>query len=489
MKLLRVGLAVFIAGTAIHAQAQVSSMSQEQPESSRPAGTATPSSGAEVAGGGGQGVFLGSVPAGTATSGILPLSLKAAIDRGLKYNLGLLLADQGTRAARGARLRALSDLLPKLTWQTSETREQINLKAFGFPLPSGFPAIVGPFNVFDTRAFLSQSVLDLKALHSARAESENLKAAEYSYQESRNLVVLVCADLYLQAIAGASRVEAAGAELNTAQAVYDQAGDLRKAGVVPGIDVLRAQVQLQAQQQRSIFFKNEFQKQKLDLARVIGLPIGQQFELTDQIPYAPVRAMVLEEALERAFRSRADYQSAVALVHAAESNKRAARGEGLPTFRVSADYGDIGLAPNASHGTFSVAGNLRIPIFQGGLVRGKVLEADALLEQRKAELENLRGRIDYEVRTAFMDVRASGDQVQVAISAAGLAKAQVKQAQDRFAAGVANSLEVVQAQEALATADENYISSLFNFNVARATLARAAGVAEQAVKDFLGGSQ
>jgi outer membrane protein TolC len=432
---------------------------------------------------------LGGVPTGQATPGVLSLSLADSIDRGLKYNLGLLLSEQGTRAARGARLRALSDLLPKVTWETSESRQQINLQAFGFSSFPGFPSIVGPFNTFDTRAYLSQPILDFKALNGARAEAEYLRAAEFTYQDSRDLVVLVCADLYLAVNAASSRVEAAAAQVKTAQAIYDRSVDLKKAGTVPGIDVLRAQVELEAEQQHLMYVQNAYQKQKLSLARAIGLPTGQEFELSDNVPYTPAPMLPLDQALQQALKSRSDYQSAEALVRAAESNKKAAQGEGLPALRFNADYGDIGLSPNNSHGTFTVAANVKVPIFQGGLVRGKVLEADALLRQREAQLDDLRGRIDYEVRTALMDLKSAGDQVQVAMSAEHLAGEQVKQAQDRFAAGVANSLEVVQAQGALATADENFISSLFNFNVAKALLARSMGQGEVAVKQFLGGKQ
>jgi outer membrane protein TolC len=156
---------------------------------------------------------------------------------------------------------------------------------------------------------------------------------------------------------------------------------------------------------------------------------------------------------------------------------------------VNADYGDIGSRPGKSNGTFTMAATLHVPVFQGGRVRGKVLEADALLRQRRSELDDLRGRIDYDVRRAFLDLKASGDEVQVAESALSLAREQVKQAQDRFSAGVTDSLEVVQAEEALATADENYISSLYNYNLAKGSLARALGMAEQSLKQFLGGTR
>jgi outer membrane protein TolC len=434
-----------------------------------------------------QNPFLGSVPSGEMQAEPISLTLSDAIERGLKYNLGLLLAREDTRDARGERWKALADLLPNVTAATSESREQINLAAFGFPSLPGIPQIVGPFDVFDTRAYISQSILDLNAIHKTHEQTEKARAADYTFQNARDVVVLVCANLYLQAVADASRVEAAKAQVKTAQATYDRAADLRKAGVAAGIDVLRAQVELQAQKQRLIFFENDFEKRKLTLARSIGLPIRQEFMLADAIPYAPLSPVSLDEAIERAYQSRGDYQAAMARVKAAESARRAARGEGLPSVNFHGDYGVIGNAPGQSHGTYSLAATLKIPIFEGGRVHGEVLKADAQIAQRKAEADDLRGRIAFEVQTAFLDLRSSGERVEVARSALDLAKQQVAQAQDRFAAGVVNSLEVVQAQDALATADENFISSLYTFNVAKASLARALGVAAESYQQFIGG--
>jgi outer membrane protein TolC len=436
-----------------------------------------------------QNPFLGGVPSGKATSEVLPLSLDESIDRGLKHNLGLLLGEQGTRSAQAASWRALSSLLPSLNTRTSETSQQINLKAFGFQSFPGIRPIVGPFSVFDTRLYASQSILNFSALNNARAGSENLKAARYSFQDARDVVVLVVTNLYLQAVAGSARIEAARAQLNTAQALYDRAVDRKKAGVIPAIEVLRAQVELQAQQQRLIFFQNEFEKQKLNLARAIGLPVGQQFRLADQIPYAPPPAIAFEDALQQAYRSRADYQSALAQVSAAEAAKKAARAQRLPSLSFDGNYGDTGPGVGDSHGAYAAAISLNIPIFQAGRVRADVLQADVLLQQRKSELENLRVGIDYELRTAFLDLRAAGDQVQVAKSAVDLASQQMTQAQDRFSAGVASNIEVVQAQEALASANENYISSLYAYNAAKAFLARTLGVAEKTARQFLTGAQ
>ena len=432
-----------------------------------------------------QNPFLGSVPSGKASSEVLQLSLNDAIERGLKNNLGLLIGAEGARSARGQRWKALSDLLPNLTARTTETVQQIDLAAFGITVPN-FPKIVGPFSVFDARAFLSQPVLDFKALESAKAATENVHAADYSYQDARDLVVLVVGNAYLLANADAARVEAAQAQVKTAQSLDEKARDMLKAGLTPSIDQLRAQVELQSRQQQLLSAENQYAKQKLNLARAIGLPIGQEFVLTDTIPYGPLESVTLEEARARAYSSRSDYRSAMAQVRAAERARKAAAAERLPSLAFNTDYGDIGVGPSNSHGTFTVSGTLKIPIFQGGKVRGEVLQAAALLKERESELQDLRGRIDYEVRTALMDLKTAADQVAVAKSSLDLANQTLAQAQDRFAAGVVDNLEVVQAQEVVANANEAYIASLYAHNVAKVALAGAMGVAQEAVHRYLG---
>jgi outer membrane protein TolC len=433
-----------------------------------------------------QNPFLGSMPQ-AGVPGVYSLGLRDSINRGLRYNLGLLLAGQGERQARGARLNTLSSLLPNVVARVSETVEQLNLATVGIPPIPGIPQIVGPFSVFDTRGFLSQKVLDLEALYNLRARSDNLQAAKYTYADARDLVVLVVGGAYMQAVAGAARIDAVRAQVQTADAVYRQSLDMRKAGVSAGIDVLRSQVELQAQQQRLLAVQNDFEKQKLALLRAIGLPTGQAITLSDKIPFSPSPAITLDDALARAFRSRADYQSAQSLLHAAEMAKKAAAGEGLPSLQVNADYGVIGNHPANSHGTVTALAALNVPIFQGGKVRADVLQADALVQQRRSQLEDLRGRIELDVRTAFLDLKTAADQVAVAQSSIQLAAQQLAQARDRFAAGVADTIEVVQAQESVATANENFISSVFAHNLAKLSLARALGVAEEASKEFLGG--
>ena len=437
----------------------------------------------------GSGPFSGGVPSGTATTQPIALSIGDAINRALEQNLGVLMSQQGVEQARGGRWVALSELLPNASARLSENREMINLAVFGFPLPPGVPALVGPLNVFDARVFVSQSVLDLNAMNDARAAAHDVSAARYTYQSARDLVVLVSANLYLQGLAAAARAESARAQLQTAQALYNQAVDLKQGGLVAGIDVLRAQVQLSTEQQRATASANDFEKAKLALARMIGLPVGQTFTLSDQVPYAPMPEMTLEQALDRAYKSRPDYQAARERVAAAEASRAAAFAKALPSVRVTADYGAIGLTPGEALATYSIVGALNVPIFQGGRVHGRVLAADAELRNRRAEAEDAKAGIYYDVRAAFLDLQASGQQLDVATKARDLAAAQLTEARDRFAAGVASNIEVTQAQEAVALAAEQYIGGLYSYNVSKAVLARALGVAEQAVRQYLGGSR
>jgi outer membrane protein TolC len=434
--------------------------------------------------------FAGGVPDQTPTAGTLSLSVADVIRRALDHNLGVLTANEAVDRARGERWNALSQLLPNVSASITESRQVRNLAAFGFPLSgTGFPSIVGPFNVFDARLFASQSVFDLHALGDARAESHTLAASRHSLQSARDLVVLVAANLYLQTVSAAARADSARAQRDTAQALFDQATSMRQGGIVAGIDVVRSEVRLATERQRVTAAESDFQKSKLQLARVIGLPLGQEFMLSDQIPYVPIPEMSLQEALDRAYRDRPDYLAVQERVRAAEARRLGAIGQALPSVRVNADWGAIGLTPDTARSTFTVMGAVNVPIFEGGRQQGRLIEANAELRLRRAEAEDLRAEIYYDVRTAFLDLQSTGEQLPVATQARDLAAQQLTQSRDRFAAGVANNIEVVQAQEAVALASEQYIGALYAFNVSKAVLARSLGTAEEAVQRYLGGSQ
>ena len=439
---------------------------------------------------GSQSTFTGSEPEGKATSEVLQLGYEEAIERGLRNNLGLLLSGDQTILARRERWKELSNLLPNATARIQEDVQTLSLTALGlksnvFPFP--VPKVIGPFNYFDARASVTQSVFNFQDIEKERAASESLKSAQYNYKDSREVVVLAVGNAYLVAIATAARIETTDAQVTNARALYNKAVDQQNAGLSPAIDTLRAQVELQTRQQQLIVARNDYAKQKLSLARIIGLPPGQQFQLTEKAPYQALTPMPLEVYLQRAYASRWDYQAAQSQVHSAELTHRAAAAGRYPSLDVSANYGDIGVTPAHSNGTWQVNGGITIPIFQGGKVHSDLLEADAQLKQARSQLGDLRGRIDYEVRTALLDLTAAAEQVEVARSSVDLAEQAFTQSKDRFSAGVTDNLEVVQAQEALASAHESYIESLYAHNLAKVELARAIGDAEQGVKRFLKG--
>jgi len=429
----------------------------------------------------------GSVAGGEVAPDTLSLTLPDAVQRGLKYNIGVVGAGEEIRAARAARLRALRDLLPNLTSKIAVTSQQIDLAAFGFSNFPGIASVIGPFSVYDARAYLTQNVLDLSSRRTLRAREEDVKAADLASGDIREQVVLVVTGLYLQAIAGSARIESASAQVVTAQALLKNAQDRKDAGTSPAIDVLRAQVQLQSLQQRKIYYEGENSKQMLALGRAIGLPAAQKISISEPELSAPLPPFTLEETLKTAYANRRDYQALQASLRAAEFQKSAAHAEKYPTADMNANYGAIGLQPDNSHGTYSVTGEVTIPIFQGGRVAADELAADATVKKRRADLENLRGQIENEVRTALIDTENTYRVVEVARSSILLARQQLAQSQDRFRAGVTNNLEVVQSQEAVATAEESLIASLFSYNLSRALVVRAEGLAEHFVTTYLKG--
>jgi outer membrane protein TolC len=437
------------------------------------------------------GSFLGGVPTGEVSATVETLSVVGAISRALEHNLGVLTAEQNLSRAEGTRWRMLSELLPNVSGRVGETRQTINLAAFGFSggPDSPFPSFVGPFNVFEARLFLSQSVFDLAALNNARAEAHNIEASRLMFRSARDYVIHVAGVLFIQSLAASARADAARAQQETARALHQQALDLKQSGMIAGIDVLRAEVQLGAQTQRTTNAVNEFEKSKLSLARAIGLPLGQRFELDPVLPDLPVADISIGAAVSLAYANRPDYKAALERISAAESTRRAIAGEALPSVRVDANYGDIGFTPSDSRATFAVTGAVNVPIFNGGRTRGRLLEADADLRNRRAEADDLKASIYYEVRTAFLDLDATATQLALSGKTRDLANQQLTQARDRFAAGVANNIEIVQAQDAVAAATEQFIAAQYGYDLAKGALVRGTGTSEDLLRQLLGGSR
>ncbi|HET9401875.1 MAG TPA: TolC family protein [Candidatus Acidoferrales bacterium] len=459
------------------------------PEPARPQSSTISSPGQAIPGTLGTNPFASSAPA-KPTPGTISISLQEAIDRGLQQNLGLLLSNAEIGNARGQRWEQLSALLPQVTADPHIEESKINLKELGISISVPgltLPAAVGPFSYFDARLSVQQSLFNWKSIENSRAAAQNVKSAAYTYKDARDLVVLAVGYTYLQAIANEARIDTAEAQVKTAQALFDQASDQVTAGTSPAIDALRAKVELQTRQQQLIQARNNLAIEKLTVARVIGLAPGQEFELSDKSLYSPFEGISVEEALKRAYASRADYQSAESDVRAAEFVRKAATAGYFPSLSFSADYGTGGAHPSSASTVYDVRGTLSIPIFTGGSVHGDVLSANARLAQSRQRLDSLRAQIDADVRTALLNLQSSAEEVNVARSNIDLAEQTLTQSRDRFAAGVADTVEVVQSQEAVASAHEQYISSLYNFNSAKISLARAIGGAQDVVKQYFRG--
>jgi outer membrane protein TolC len=436
-----------------------------------------------------QGPYQGSVPTGTDTKTVIDLSLQEALRRALNFNLGVVNATEGMRQARAQRLTFLSQLLPNVNGGFRETVEQTDLVALGlrpsiFP---GIPSVIGPYNYFDFRATLTQTVADLTRLHNLRAAAEDVRAAEFTARDARDLVVLAVTGSYLRVIAAGSRVRAAEAAVRTSEATYRQATDQLRNGLNARIDVTRSQVQLQTDRQRLRGLRADFDTQKLTLARIIGLPSGQAFSLSDAFTFSPLEDLTQEDALARARAARADIMAAQAAVRAGDEALKAARSQYLPSVSVEADYGVIGTNPSQSHGTFGMTGSVAFPIWQGHKIKADIEQAQSVLSQRSAEYADLLGQVDFEVRREFIGLAAAADQVSLAQNNVGLAADTLRQSQDRFRAGVADTVEVVQAQQTVEQADNDLISATYEHNLAKAALARALGRAEQTIPQYLKG--
>ncbi len=440
-----------------------------------------------------QNPVFGSVPEAKATPGVLQLTFKDAIERALRQNLAGLLSEYNTIQARGEKWQQLSELLPHVSGYVQEDVQKTNLEALGFqkfgsagPFGKVGP-VIGPYSYIDIRASATQRVFDWKAIQKYRSSVIGESVAQFNLKDARDLVVLATGNAYLQTIAGGARVETAQAQVETARALYQKAVAQQQAGVAPAIDTLRAQVEYQSRQQQLIAATNDYAKQKISLARVIGLAPRQEFELAEKIPYEPFPIPDLESTLQRAYTMRSDYKAARDRLAAAQLERSAATAGYLPTIDFSGNYGEIGDTPANVLPTYQVVGTLNIPIFQGGKVHGDVLKAEASVRQAQAQLADVRAQIDQDIRNALLDLKSSSDQVEVAQSSVNLAEQALTQSQDRFSAGVTDNLEVVQAQEALAAAHESLISSLYFHNLAKVSFARALGRAEEGIREYLKG--
>jgi outer membrane protein TolC len=429
--------------------------------------------------------FQGSVPRGEATAQTIDLSLDDAIQRGLQANLGIILSGTQTAGARGERLSQLQSLLPSIDFSAKESVQQIDLPAEGFRFP-GIPAIIGPFGYTDVRGYWTWSVVNVNSLRNYLAAKHNFAAAQLSAEDARDMVVLTVGNAYLLALADETQVSSVEAQVATAKVSLDQAVANHQAGTAPMLDELRARVDYQTLQQQLIAAQNALEKDKLALARVIGLPLAQSFNLADKAPYAPFDELDVNTLIQQAKANRKDLAATVEQAAAATEQRKAATAARFPTVSTNVDYGVIGVNLGNSHGTVDAVGSLSVPLFDEFALRGQTEQAQAQLDTVQAQLSDEQAQIEADVRDALLDIASAQKQVEVARSSVDLADEALKEAQERYASGVSDNLAVSQAQQSVAQANDQYVASLYRHNVAKLSLARALGDGRD-YKKYLGG--
>ncbi len=429
--------------------------------------------------------FQGSVTAGQPNGEVLELTLNDAIQRGLKNNLGAILSGTQTAGARAQKLSQLQPLLPDVEFNAHEAVSEVDLAAEGLRIP-GFPTIIGPFGYTDLRASLDWSLVNVNSLRTYMAAKHNFTAAQLSAQDANDMVVLTVGNAYMLVLADEGLVTSFQAQVATAKVSLDQANANHDAGTAPKIDVLRAQVDYQSLEQQLIVAQNSMEKDKLALARAIGLPLEQKFNMADKAPYAVFDHLDVDATIKQAHANRKDLAAMLEQTKAAEDQRKAATADRYPTVKFSGDYGDIGVNVRKSHGTGDAQGTLSVPVFKEYGLRGEAQVAQSQLDTQKAQLSDLNAQVDADVRDALLDIEAAQKQVEVAQSSVNLANEALSEAQQRYAAGVSDNLAVSQAQQSVAQAIDQYVSSLYRDNVAKLSLARALG-AGQSYSKYLGG--
>jgi outer membrane protein TolC len=429
--------------------------------------------------------FQGSVQSGEASSQSLDLTLDDAIQRGLRNNLGVILSSTQTAAARGQRVSQLQSLLPSVDADFKQALAQVDLAAQGLRIP-GFPTIVGPFGYQDLRASLDWSVVNVNSLRTYLAAKHNFNAAQLSAQDARDLVILTVGNAYLLVLADESNVSSVEAQVATSKVSLDQAVNSHQAGTAPLLDELRARVDYQTLQQLLIAAQNSLEKDRLALARTIGLPLAQKFNLVDKAPFAAFDLIDVDATIKQAHANRKDLAALMEQTRAAEEQRKAATADRYPTLKADVDYGVIGVNLSHSHGTVNATGTVSVPVFKEFALRGEAEQAQSQLDTQRAQLSDMNAQVEADVRDALLDVASAQRQVEVARSSADLANEALSEAQQRYAAGVSDNLAVSQATQSVAQANNQYVSSLYRHNIAKLGLARALGATEH-YKSYLGG--
>ena len=422
-------------------------------------------------------------------TGVLRLTLQQAVATALKQNttaqIGVLTAAQSEQD----RKIALSELLPQADLGVTEQWQRQNLKAFfggsnpfgggGAPLPIALPGHVGPYSLFSTGPSFSGQIFDLTLFRRYQASRNTEKASREDSLSTREQVILLVVSQYIGTLRSMADVQASQSRVDLAQALYDQAADLQKEGVGTGIDTLRANVELQNEKQRLIEAQATQQTSLFGLSRLLNLDPRQQIELADSLSFFDTPQPDVEASIEEGLAARHEWKTLQEQIRASQSEKKAADASRLPTLHFNGNWAELGTYPSNVIPTYTYTGTVSVPLFTGGRIRAQIARADLDIRKLHQQEADLRNQIALDVKTALINLDSARNEVHVADLGVQLSKEEVSQARDRFNAGVANNIEVIQAQDSLARANDNQIAALYRFNQARADLARAVGQMEK----------
>jgi outer membrane protein len=422
----------------------------------------------------------GALP-GSAPTQVLRLTLDQAVGLALKQNptaqIAILQAAQSEQDKNIAR----ADLLPQASANISDEAQKVNLLAqFGGKTPfPGFPATLGPYQIFSAGPSFGMPVFDLTLRRRYQAAQNTLNSSKANSLSTREQVILLVVSQYIGTLRAMANVEASQSRVSLAQALYDQAADLQKEGVGTGIDTLRANVELQNEKQRLIEAETDRETSLFALSRLLNLDPRQAIELGDSLSFFDTPQPEVEPSIDLALAERQEWKALESQIKAAEYQKKASQDSRLPTLRFDGDFAYVGTSGNTALPTRTYQASVNMPLFTGGRIHAEIVRADLEIKKLEQQKDDLRNQIALDVKTALLNLQSARNEVQVANLGVQLSKEEVDQARDRFKAGVANNIEVIQAQDSLARANDNQIAALYRFNQARADLARSIGQMEK----------
>lgn len=408
----------------------------------------------------------------------LRLSLRDAVQLALKANPQVQIANLVVTENEQNAAVVRSNLLPQAGFSLPVQAQRLNIQAsIGRSIP-GIPQHVGPFEVFQAGTLFSMPLFDLTLWNRLRQAHQLTEQSLADRDTVREQITLLVVSQYLAGLRAAADVRAAESRVQLAQALYQQANDLARQGVATGLDALRANVELQNEQQRLIQAQTTLKTTLYGLVRLLNLDPSTEIQLSDEMSFYRTPSFQAQASIEQAWQRRPELKALEARLRSLEAERAAVRAERLPAVRFSGNWAEQGLSANSAIPVYSYVVRLDLPLLTSGRIRAELARTDAQIAQLQQQRQDLRNQIALEVKVALADMESARHEVEVANLGVALAQREVEQARDRFQAGVANNVELIQAQDALARAQDNQIGALFRYNQARAELARATGQIE-----------